>query len=191
MTDFSPIFQRLNRTKPLSIRLKNALNESIRVNKFEGQESFLSPGNHANSIYYIQSGMLRGAVEGPSEKVTTWFKQEDDLIIPEGIITGSPVNEYITAVVKTTLFSISVNHIQKLLATIPEMSELLLLLLEEKNQESYYREQLLRLPTARDRYNAIAKNQDFILKRVPHYLIASYLNVTKETFSRLHKGLSY
>jgi CRP-like cAMP-binding protein len=135
--------------------------------------------------------MLRGSYEGKTEKVTTWFKQEDDLVIPEGILSGAPVDEYVTAIVKTTLFSISINHLQKIIATIPEMSELMLLLLEEKYNEGQNRERLLRLPTAKDRYNFIAANQDFILKRAPHYLIASYLNVTKETFSRLHKGLSY
>ena len=191
MTDFNAIIQRLNRTRALSLRLKNALTESIRINRFESQESFLSPGNHANSIYYIQTGIVRGSIEGAAEKMTLWFKQEDDLIIPEGIMAGAPGNEYVTAVVKTTLLSISINQMQKIMTTIPEMSELLAALLEEKCGESQHRERLLRMSTAKERYTFLVTHQDFILKRVPHYLIASYLNVTKETFSRLNKGLSY
>jgi CRP-like cAMP-binding protein len=67
----------------------------------------------------------------------------------------------------------------------------MVLLSNEKLMEGQYREKLLRIPSARDRYDFLAIHEDFVLKRIPHYLIASYLNVTKETFSRLNKGLAY
>ena len=191
MIEYTLFFQRLTRTKALSIKLKDALTEVIRINKFEAQESFLSPGNYANSLYYIQSGMLRGSIEGENEKITTWFKQEDEIVLPQGIISGQPGEEYVSAVIKTTLLSISVNHLRRIMHTFPEMNELFILLMEEKHNQDQYRERMLRIPAAKERYNYLLKHEGFILKRVPHYLIASYLNVTKETFSRLHKGLSY
>jgi CRP-like cAMP-binding protein len=191
MSDAAAFIQRLNRTKTLSLKLSNALMEGFRTNRFEAQETFLSPGNYAGSIYYIQSGLVKGAIEGPEEKMTTWFKQEDDLVFPQGLCNQQPSDQYISAVSKTNLLTLPYKHVQNVIQSLPEASELVLLLMEETMMEAHYREKMLRIPAAKERYNYLSEHEGFILKRVPHYMIASYLNVTKETFSRLHKGLSY
>lgn len=192
MIDSAAFVQRLNRTKTISIKLSNVLMEGIRVNRFDAQETFVSPGSHASSLYYIQNGLVRGAIEGETEKITTWFKQEGDIIIPQGLFNQQVSEEYISAVAaKTTLLALPFNHIQKVLESYPESKELFILLISEATQTAQYREKLLRIPAAKDRYAFLSKHEDFILKRIPHYLIASYLNVTKETFSRLNKGLDY
>ncbi len=191
MIDAAGFIQRLNRTKTLSLKLSNLLTEAFRANRFEAQETFLSPGNHASSIYYIESGLVRGAIEGPADKITTWFKQDGDLILPQGLISQQPSEEYISVVTKTNLIALPYKHLKKIGETMPEAMEMLILLTAESAMEAQYREKLLRLPTAKDRYNFLSENEDFVLKRIPNYLAASYLNVTKETFSRLHKGLPY
>jgi CRP-like cAMP-binding protein len=191
MVHFAEFIQRLNQTKELNIKVRDQLFEGIRKNKFDAAETFVSPGNRANSIYYIQSGIVRGAIEGPKEKATTWFKQEGDVVIPQGVFTQKSSEEYIYAVIKSTLLSISMSHIQKVMENNPELLELLLLLVDDKVKQGQQREKLLRISSAKDRYNYLFNHEAYILNRVPHYLIASYINVTKETFSRLHKGLSY
>lgn len=191
MIDAAAFIQRLNRTKTISLKLSNTLIEGLRINRFEAQETFLSPGNYAGSIYYIQNGLVRGAIEGPIGKMTTWFKQENDLIVPQGLFNQQPSEEYLSAVSKTALLTLPYKHVQKVAQSFPETLELVLLLLAETVLASQYREKLLRIQAAKDRYNFLSENEGFILKRIPHNMIASYLNVTKETFSRLHKGLPY
>lgn len=191
MTDYTAFSQRLNQFKTLSIKLKDAINEGIRTNRFEANETFISPGNFPGSIYYIYSGIVRGAVEGPTEKTTTWFKKEGDIIIPQGMLTQQASDEYVTCVVNTMVLSLSFTHLQRLINGFAETNELLLLLLNEKIREGNYRENMLRIQAAKDRYQLLLEHEDYILKRVPQYLVASYLNVTKETFSRLNKGLPY
>ena len=191
MSDVAAFIQRLNQTKTLSLKLGNALGEGIRTNRFEAQETFLSPGNYAGSIYFVQSGIVRGAIEGPIDKVSTWFKQEGDLIVPQGLFTQAPSDEYIGAVTGSALQTLSLKHLQKLTPTFPELSELLMLLQVAEVNSSHYREKMLRIPAAKDRYAYVAEKEKFVVKRIPHYMVASYLNVTKETFSRLHKGLAY
>ncbi|MEZ2338329.1 MAG: Crp/Fnr family transcriptional regulator [Chitinophagaceae bacterium] len=192
MIDSAAFVQRLNRTKSITLKLANALMEGLRVNRFDAQETFISPGNLPSSLYFIQSGIVRGSIEGESDKMTTWFKQEGDIIIPQGLFNQRAGEEYISAVsAKTVLLALPINHIQKVLESYPEAKELFILLISETTLNGQYREKLLRISAAKDRYAFLSKHEDFILKRIPHYLIASYLNVTKETFSRLHKGLDY
>jgi CRP-like cAMP-binding protein len=191
MIDSSAFIERVNRTAKLSLPLSNILFEAVRINRFEPQETLLSPGNYASSIYFVQSGVVRGAIEGKKDKVSTWFKQEGSIIIPQGLFNEKPSDEYISPVISTTLLSIPFKHIKKLMTGHPDMIELIVLLMAEVMAESHYRIKLLRVPSAKGRYDLLSKNEDFILKRVPHNLIASYINVSNETFSHLNKGLPY
>lgn len=191
MIEFAAFIERLNQTKTLPNKLKEALFEGIHRNRFESSETFVSPGNFPGSIYFIKSGMVRGSIEGPKVKITTWFKQEGDIIIPQGVYQQQPSGEYISSIMKTTLLSLSITHLNKVIAAHPETVELLLLLMNEKADEGVYRERMLRITSAKERYNYFIERESHVLKRVPHFLIASYLNITKETFSRLNKGMSY
>jgi len=191
MIDSDAFVQRLNRTKTIPIKLSNALMEGIRLNRYDAQETFVSPGNYSSSLYYIQSGIIRGAIEGPDEKMTTWFKQEGDIVIPQGLFNQQPSEEYMNAVTKATLIALPFINLKKVADAYPEAMELVVLLGVEKISEGQYREKLLRTAKAKDRYDLFIKNEKYLLKRIQHFLIASYLNVTKETFSHLHKGLPY
>ncbi|QEM04888.1 Crp/Fnr family transcriptional regulator [Mucilaginibacter rubeus] len=191
MIDSFAFIHRLNSIKIQSQRVTSALMEGLRINRFEPMEIFISPGNYAGSLYFIQEGIVRGAVDVGKEKATTWFKKEGDLIVPQGLFNQTTSDEYISAVLKTTLLTIPVIHIQKTLKTYPEVQELITLLINESASEAQYREKLLRIPSAKNRYDFLSEHEDYILKRIPHFMTASYLNVTKQTFSRINKGLDY
>ena len=191
MIDSDAFVHRLNRTKAIPVKLSNALMEGIRLNRYGAQETFVSPGNYSSSIYYIQSGIIRGAIEGPEEKISTWFKQEGDIVIPQGLFNQQPSEEYINAVTKATLIALPFKNLKNVADAFPDVMELIVLLTMEKISEGQYREKLLRTAKAKDRYDLFMKNEKYLLKRIAHFIIASYLNVTKETFSHLYKGLPY
>jgi len=191
MKDPSSFIQRLNQTKIIHQKLAASLIDGLRINRFDAQETFLSPGHFAAGIYYIESGIIRGAVEGINEKQITWFCQEGDIYIPQGIFNQQLSEEYLSTVTKTTLSVLPLSVIEKNISVYPDATELFLRLLSESIRQGSYREHLLRITAAKDRYNFVLKNEPYLFKRVPHYLIASYLNVTKETFSRLNRGLPY
>jgi len=59
MIDSAAFVKRLNRTKPVPVKLSSALMDGLRINRFEAQETFISPGNYPSSLYYIESGLSR------------------------------------------------------------------------------------------------------------------------------------
>jgi CRP-like cAMP-binding protein len=191
MIDPAAFLERLNRVKAIHEKLAGALTAGLGINRFDAQETFLSPSHCSHSMYYIESGLIRGVVDSPSKKRTTWFCRDHDILLPQGLFSQKPGREYVSAVTKTTLLALPLRHLQKVMADFPEAAELVILLASEAARQAQYREYLLRIPAAKDRYAYLAEHEAYLLKIAPHYLIASYLNVSTETFSRLHKGLTY
>ncbi|MFD0795471.1 Crp/Fnr family transcriptional regulator [Mucilaginibacter litoreus] len=191
MIDRTAFINRINQFRPTSFKVTDAINQALRVNRLEAQEILLSPGHIPNALYYVESGMIRGAIDGPHEKISTWFIAEGGFLLPQNLFTRQPVEEYISAIVNTTLLVLPLTQLEKIMSEYTQAQDLILLLQEDARRQSQYREKLLRLPAARERYSYMAIHEAFLLRRVPHYLVASYLNVTRETFSRLNRGLPY
>ena len=140
MIDQAAFIERLDRAKSLGLKAKAAIAEGIRTNRFEGQEVFLSPGNFANAIYFIQHGLIRGAIEGREGKLSTWFKQEGDLILPQGIFNQKPSEEYISAINRTVVSVLPLKHLRKVAESFPEVYELIIAMLSEYLKDGQYRE---------------------------------------------------
>jgi CRP-like cAMP-binding protein len=191
MTDRTAFINRINQLRSVSFRLTDVMSQALRVNRLEAQEILLSPGHVPNALYYVESGMIRGAVDGLNEKISTWFIAEGDFLLPQSLFTKQPVDEYVSAIVKTTLLILPLTQLERIIAEFPQAQELIILMQEDARRQAQYRERMLRIPAARDRYAYMAGHEPNLLRRVPHYLLASYLNVTRETFSRLNRGLPY
>lgn len=189
--DTRAFLERVNRTKAISLKLAESLTGSLTINRLEAGETFLSPGNYARGLYFIQNGLLKGSVEGAKGKVTTWFRRDGDLLLPQSLFNRQPSPEYVSTVTESTLYVLPLSQLQKLITAFPEAAELFLLMAWETIKLGQYREYLLRIPAAKDRFTYFVEHEGYLLKNTPHHLIASYLNVTRETFSRIHKGLAY
>jgi CRP-like cAMP-binding protein len=191
MIDRTAFTNRINELRPVSFKLTDVMSQALRVNRLEAQEILLSPGHLPNALYYVESGMIRGASDGPNGKISTWFMAEGAFLLPPSLFTKQPIDEYISAIVKTTLLVLPLIQLERILTEFSQAQELIILMQEDARRHAQYRERMLRIPAARDRYLYMANQEPFLLRRVPHYLIASYLNVTRETFSRLNRGLPY
>ncbi|SEO09398.1 cAMP-binding domain of CRP or a regulatory subunit of cAMP-dependent protein kinases [Mucilaginibacter gossypiicola] len=191
MTDIKGLINRLTITKDISPAIITAITEKARFNRYEALETILSPGNYPTSIYYIQSGIIRGAFEGEKDRMTAWFQKEGELVIPPNLFNNSAGEEYVISVTKVEVLTIPFAHLMHIAEKYSEAASLMIMLSLEVSIAGRYRESLLRLGSAKARYNLMKIKEPYLTLQVPHYLIASYLNITKETFSRIHKGLPY
>ncbi len=105
-------------------------------------------------------------------------------------ITQSPANYNVQCLEDCQLIQINYQSLQKLYHQIPKLERFFRIIIQKAYVASEKR--IIRnfsLP-ARDRYLAFRKQYPQIEQRVPQYLIASYLGITKEFLSKIRSQLN-
>lgn len=158
----------------------------IEVRKFDKKEVILQYGQVENYLNLVVKGLVRKYTQiGKTEK-TLQLAIEGQLIqseqsfhtrIPSSIITETVEN--------SVLVSMRYDHIQQLLDTVPGAEQLgreMMTYLFIKKDARYFK-QLKN--TTRQRFLHYVTHHPQMLQRVPQKILASYLDIKPETFSRL------
>ena len=147
----------------------------------------LSRGETCNKLYFVNKGCIR------TYYITEQGHEKTRLIAFEGMvatslsgfISGQPSFEFVDALEDGELLYINHADFYKLAATIPEWQSFYLKLLEfayiYQNKKI---EELVTL-SARERYAILMKEHPGYIQRLSDKILASYLDVTQETLSRL------
>lgn len=161
--------------------------ESILVPmKFPKGKTVLQEGEVSKYIYYIHTGLVRQYYHKNGKEVTehiavdgTIFMSIESLFeeIPTQMDIVALENTYIYALPKTELEVVALhsNNIQIMYRKILEESLIL----------SQVHADLVRFETAHDRYKRFCKLMPKVALRAPLVYIASYLQMTPETLSRV------
>lgn len=106
-------------------------------------------------------------------------------------MTDQPSNCYIEALENSELIWISKEHWENLMQTIPNFKKLIDKL-SAKNFEAHQNRIFSNISeSAEVRYNHFVKQYPTIYNRIPLYMIASFLGLTRETLSRVRKQSAY
>lgn len=98
---------------------------------------------------------------------------------------GKPAIENITAIEDCHLFAIDRANFQKLMQTVPQFEKFYTLLLEASYAYSVKRINAMMTLSAAEKIAWVGQNQPHLLTRVSSKMIASYLGISQETYSRL------
>ena len=94
------------------------------------------------------------------------------------------------ALTDVEVLCIEKNDMEELFATVPSITYIYYKVLERVHVEREKRTLLLQNRSAVNRFEGFIKNlshAEYFLREVPQKLIASYLNLTPETYSRVRK----
>ena len=146
----------------------------------------LKANNVCSKSYWVESGIIRKFYLHQDKEVTTEFFFKDDLAISfDSYILQKPSREYIQALTDTVVNVTDYASFQSTKIKRPQLQELDFLLteyytlwLEEKVFELHTR-------NATQRYEAMLKKSPHIVQQVQLTQIASYLNISLETLSRI------
>ncbi len=147
----------------------------------------LKEGEVCKHVFFLAKGCLQ--VFGYD---TVMNETTRDLVIAENWCSdlisfgnATPSSENIRTVEPCQLMALSRNRFQQLLQTIPPFGVFYKQLLESSYANSVYRINTLVSMTALERIRWLMDNRPNLMTRVPARLIASYLGISQETFSRL------
>lgn len=181
----------LNSLHPVSCTLESALRDRLRFIRKKKNEFLLFEGEICHYAWYLQKGLLRCYYERDEHEVTTWFKEENHVIVMFQSLSGQKKSLYnIQALEDCELYAIHYEDLLHLLETHPEARHIRTIITDRYSNLKDIRIRATSMLTAKERYRYFQKHFPQLLNRVKLEYIASYLDMDIRTLTRVRKGKS-
>lgn len=150
-------------------------------------EILLSEGDPSRRMFFVVKGCLRVFfIKEDGTEVTRRIVFENAFSTTlVGFITRKPSLEYTQALEPTTLLYITRDSFYALLETIPVWEKFYRQYLEYAYVNNTNRLMSFITEDAAERYRKLLEENPEIVQRLPSRIVASYLNISPETLSRL------
>jgi len=146
-------------------------------------------GQVERRLYFVAEGVLRAWFENDGEDRTAAFIYEGSWGSSFGsFLSGSESPYEIQAVTDVLLLCITRDNLEEALSHCPNFAIYYRNLLQQVIVGMQFRERELMASDARSRFERFMSQSAFLLQHVPQKQIASYLNMSPETFSRMRRA---
>jgi len=172
-----------------NLRLISDLSESRIFNK---GDILLHSGEFCDFIAYIDKGVAMMYREDDQHKKGVFEFYMDGEFVSDyyGFITKKESVFSINVLEKTTVTYIERRMMEELYAKIPKWDKFLRLITEKAYAQIIDQLHDTKFMTVEERYKQLLEDRVELLQRAPLYLIASYLNTTPETLSRIRRHIA-
>jgi len=154
-------------------------------------ELLIEPGQKSQHTYFVVKGCLRIYFENlDGKEVTRYIAFENQFATALiAYITNEPSTEFIQSIEETELLYIPHTDFNYLLETLPIWQKFYSKYLEKAYVNNANRIMSFTTMSALERYNQLLQVNPKMVCRLPKKIVASYINVTQETLSRLKSKL--
>lgn len=161
--------------------------ESILVpKKFAKGEMILQEGDICENIYYIDKGLVRQFYFKNDKELTEHIGADGEIFMCiESLIKEQPTKLQVQAIETTMVYMLPKRRLEQVALHNVNIQILYRKILEESLIISQIHADLLRFETAQNRYLRLCKMKPQVVLRAPLVYIASYLQMTPETLSRV------
>ena len=161
--------------------------ESILVPiKYAKGEIALSEGEICKNLLYIDKGLMRQFYFKHGKEVTEHLAQDHTIVMCiESLFKEEPTQLQIEAIEPTVVYALPKADLERVAMHNVNIQILYRKILEESLIMSQVHADLVRFETAQDRYKRLCKLMPQVVLRAPLVYIASYLQMTPETLSRV------
>ncbi|WP_077197088.1 Crp/Fnr family transcriptional regulator [Prevotella ihumii] len=161
--------------------------ESILVPlKYAKGEMILSEGEVCENIYYIEHGLIRQFYFKNGKQITEHLGEDRTIFMCiESLFREEPTSLQVEALEPTLVYAMPKRKLEQVALHNVNIQILFRKILEESLIISQVHADLVRFETAQDRYKKMCKLSPQVILRAPLVYIASYLQMTPETLSRV------
>lgn len=162
-----------------------AISKLLELRHFNKKTKLVSVGEHEQYMSFVLSGLIRKFFYRNNEEVITQIAKEGDFICSSVSFLDGSTSEYIVESIEaSTVVSISVKNMTRLYDLSPKMERLgRLVIIDWLIQKESWDNDRIRL-SPKERFLDFINQSPDLYSRVPQKLLASYLNIKPETFSR-------
>lgn len=161
--------------------------ESILVPmKFAKGQTILAEGEVCRNIMYIAKGLVRQFYFKKEKEITEHMSVEGGMIMCiESLFKEEPTKLQVEALEPTIMYFLPKQRLEEVALHNVNIQILYRKILEESLIQSQIHADLVRFETAQDKYKRMCKLAPQVVLRAPLVYIASYLQMTPETLSRV------
>ncbi|MBQ0074064.1 MAG: Crp/Fnr family transcriptional regulator [Prevotella sp.] len=167
----------------------DVLESIIEPMKFVKGSTILEVGDTSKYIYYVHQGLVRQYYYKNDKEMTSFLGVDGSIILSvESLFRETPTQECIEALEPTYIYALPKKRLEEVALHNQNIQILYRKILEEALIASQVHADLVRFETAQDRYRRICKQMPKVVLRAPLVFIASYLQMTPETLSRVRSS---
>ncbi len=175
---------------PLSRESVHALAEIVVCKKYRKGEIVLKEGEVCKAMLFIEKGLLRQFYYKYDKDLTEHIGYENGMIICiESYFKQEPTRLMVETLESSVVWEIPKNQVEELASKYNDIEQLYRKFIEHSLIESQVKADTIRFEPAHERYNKLLRLHPEILKRAPLVYIASLLQMTPETLSRVRSSL--
>lgn len=191
MDKFQPLLDYINRIVELTEEEERKLVSLISMRKLLKGQYFLQQGDICKFSGFVISGCTKTFyVDDEGQEHVLMFSVEDWWTSDMGsYITQKPTDFNVQCLEKTVLIQFSYEQQEEMLRKIPKLERFFRIIVERAFVASQKRVVRNLSLSAKDRYLFFRNEYPKIEQRIPQYLIASYLGITKEFLSKIKSQL--
>ncbi len=183
---FAFLYGILQRFTGLSTENFQILVPYLQVRSFDKKTIIMPAGEMDDYLSLVVKGLVRKYITVDKKEITLQLATEGHIIQSEiSFLTRTPSELTVESLEPSILVSMHVDKVHQALRDLPFAEELGRMIITymfiKKDQRSY--KQLSK--NTRERFLDYVSEHPHMLQRVPQKILASYLNIKPETFSRL------
>ncbi len=165
--------------------------ESILVpQKYAKGQMIINEGQVCDSIYYIERGLIRQFYFKNGKQITEHLGEDHTIFMCiESLFREEPTKLQVEAIEPTIVYAIPKQKLEQVALHNVNIQILYRKILEESLIISQVHADLIRFETAQARYKRMCKLNPQVILRAPLVYIASYLQMTPETLSRVRAAM--
>jgi len=187
MDNFQPLLDYINRVIELTEEEEQKICSLISYRKLLKGQYFLQQGDVCKFSGFVVSGCTKTFYVGDDgQEHVIMFSVEDWWTSDMGsFISQKPADFNVQCLENTSLIQFSYENQEKMLLEVPKLERFFRLIIERALVSSQKRIVRNLSMSAKDRYVHFRNVYPKIEQRIPQYLIASYLGITKEFLSKI------
>ena len=154
--------------------------------KYRKGDMILNEGEQCMSIMYIEKGLVRQFYFKNGKEVTEHMANEGNIVMCiESLFKEEPTYLQVEALEPTVIYHLPKKRLEEVALHNVNIQILYRKILEESLIQSQIHADLVRFETAENRYRRMLKLSPQVALRAPLLYIASYLQMTPDTLSRV------
>jgi len=160
--------------------------------KFTKGEIILKEGDVCEHMYYVERGLTRQFYFKNGKELTEHIGVEHTIVMCiESLFKEKPTYLQLEALEPTLIYAMPKHRLEEVALHNVNIQILYRKILEESLIISQVHADMLRFETAQDRYLKLCKQSPQVVLRAPLVYVASYLQMTPETLSRVRAASLY